>query len=111
MAEKFGLIEASDPQATKTIVTLKRQLTALHGRIEHLQGWLANHSDHKHADLSYELTYATATMDISAEFIADFDSPLSEARVAGNDSQMQSYASAGENNARTAQPVQLTIQA
>jgi hypothetical protein len=75
MAEKFGLIETSDPQADKTIATLKRRLTALHGRIEHLQGWLANHSDHKHADLSYELTYATATMDIADEFIADFEAP------------------------------------
>jgi hypothetical protein len=73
MAEKFGLIETSDLQAYKTIATLKRRLTALHGRIEHLQGFLANHSDHRHADLSYEMTYATATLDIADEFCAEFE--------------------------------------
>jgi hypothetical protein len=79
MAEKFGLIETSDPQADKTIATLKRRLTALHARIEHLQGYLSNHSDHKHADLSYEVTYATATLEIADEFCAEFDEQGEEA--------------------------------
>ena len=71
MAEKMGLIESSDPKAQKTIATLTRQLLALRERIDYLAGWLANHSDHKHADLSYELTYATATADIAEEFCYD----------------------------------------
>lgn len=73
MAEKFGLVETSDPLANKTIATLKRRMKVLHERIEFLQGYLANHSDHKHADLSYEVTYATATLDIANEFCAEFE--------------------------------------
>lgn len=68
MAEKMGLIATSDPKAHKTITKLTRQLLALRERIDYLADWLANHSDHKHADLSYEMTYATATADIAEEF-------------------------------------------
>lgn len=74
MAEKFGLIATSDPQASKAITTLQRRLTVLHERIDFLQSYLANHSDHKHADLTYEVTYATATLDIANEFCAEFES-------------------------------------
>jgi hypothetical protein len=73
MAEKWGLIPTSEPQALKTIATLERRMMVLHGRIEFLQGYLAKHSDHKHADLSYEVTYATATLDIADAFCAEFD--------------------------------------
>lgn len=79
MAEKFGLIATSDPQACKVIATLKRRLLVLHERIEFLQGFLANHSDHKHADLSYEVTYATATLEIADEFCAELDEQGEEA--------------------------------
>ena len=75
MAEKMGLIESSDPKAQKTIATLTRQLLALRERIDHLANWLANHSDHKHADLSYEMTYATATADIAEAFCYDLSEP------------------------------------
>ncbi len=68
MAEKMGLIETSDPTAHKTIATLTRRLQLLRDRVDHLADWLANHSDHKHADLTYELTYARATADIAASF-------------------------------------------
>lgn len=71
MAEKMGLIELSDPKAQKTIATLTRQMLALRERIDYLADWLANHSDHKHADLSYEMTYATATADIAEAFCFD----------------------------------------
>ena len=70
VCEEFGII-ASDLQAEKTIATLTRRLLVLNERVDHLADWLANHSDHKHADLSFELTYATATADIAAEFCAD----------------------------------------
>lgn len=69
--EHLGLIETSDPQAARTIAKLKRQLLALNERVEHLAHWLANHSDHAHANLEYEQTYAVATADIAAEFCAD----------------------------------------
>ena len=43
-------------------------------RIDHLADYMPDHSDHKHANLDYELTYATATADIAAEFVAELDS-------------------------------------
>ena len=78
IAEKMGLIESSDPKAQKTIATLRHQMLTLRERIDHIANWLANHSDHKHADLSYEMTYATATADIAEAFCYD----LSESGVA-----------------------------
>lgn len=71
MAEKFGLVATSDPLAQKTIAMLTRRLHLLRERIDSLADWLVNHSDHKHADLSYELTYANATADIAAEYCAE----------------------------------------
>ena len=73
IAEKMGLVELSDAQAQKTIATLTRRLLVLHERIDHMAYWLANHSDNKHADLSYEQTYATATADIAEEFCAELE--------------------------------------
>ena len=72
VCEQFGII-ASDPQAAKTIATLKRRMEMLRDRIAHLHDYLANHSDHRHADLSYEVAYATACIDLADEFCADFD--------------------------------------
>lgn len=77
IAEKMGLVETSDPQAHKTIAMLKRRLLVLNDRIDHLADWLANNSDHKHADLTYELAYAMASADIAREFCADLvDMPV-----------------------------------
>lgn len=70
VCEQFGII-ASDPKAEKTIATLKRRLMVLRDRIDHLADFLANHSDSKHADLSYEQTYSAASADIAAEFCAE----------------------------------------
>lgn len=70
VCEQFEII-ASDPQAARTIARLKRQLLVLRDRIDHLGNYLTHHSDHDHADLSYELTYITATADIAAEFCVD----------------------------------------
>lgn len=73
MAEKCGLVATSDPTAQRTIATLARRLVLLRDRIDNLGSYLANHSDHKHADLSYECTYATATADIAEEFCVDLN--------------------------------------
>lgn len=70
VCEQFGII-ASDPQAEKTIATITRRLVVLRDRIDHLANYLANHSDSKHADLSFEQTYATATAEIADEFCAE----------------------------------------
>ena len=72
MAEKWGLVESSDPQAQKTIATLERRLRLLSERINHLASYLCLHSDSEHADLRYEQDYANATSDIVDEFCADF---------------------------------------
>ena len=72
VCEEFGII-ASDAQAAKTIATLTRRMLVLRDRIDRLHNFLLNHSDHKHADLSYELTYATATADVADEFCAALD--------------------------------------
>lgn len=83
MAEKFGLIETSDPQSLKTITALKRRLLVLRDRVEHLANFLAIHSDSEHADLSYEQTYATATADIADQFCADLvDTPSQDTATA-----------------------------
>jgi hypothetical protein len=73
VCEKFDPNGTSDPQAAKTIATFTRRLLLLNDRIEHLADYLSNHSDHKHADLKYEMTYADATADIAAEFVADME--------------------------------------
>ena len=72
VCEQFGIV-ASDPQAAKTIATLKRRMCLLRDRIDSLHNYLTNHCDHRHADLSYEVTYATACIDLADEFCAEFD--------------------------------------
>jgi hypothetical protein len=73
MAEKFGLIETSDPRAAKTIATLQRRMVNLRDRIENLADWMARHSDHKHANLTYETTQLQALQDLAREWCHDFD--------------------------------------
>jgi hypothetical protein len=73
MAEKFGLVETSDPQAQKTITMLSRRMMALRDRIVYLSEWMAKHSDHKHADLSFEMTQINALEDVATEWCMDFD--------------------------------------
>ena len=72
IAEKMGLIATSDPQALKTIAALQRRMILLSDRIGNLHNYLVNHSDHRHADLTYEVTYANATADMADEFCAEF---------------------------------------
>lgn len=72
ICERFGLV-APDHKAAKTIAMLQRRLLVLSDRIDTLASYITDHSDHKHADLSYEMTYATASADIAAEFVAELD--------------------------------------
>ena len=73
VCEQFGII-TSDPQAAKTIATLQRRMVGLRERIDDLADWMAKHSDHRHADLSYETTQLDALLDLAGEWCADFDS-------------------------------------
>ena len=72
VCEQFGII-ASDPQAAKTIATLQRRMMGLRDRINGLSEWMAEHSDHKHADLTYETTQLQALQDLAREWCHDFD--------------------------------------
>ena len=78
LAEKFGLIETSDPTAQKTIATLQRRMVALRDRIENVADWMTKYSDHKHADLSHETTQLDAMADLAREWCHDFDNEESE---------------------------------
>lgn len=82
MAEKMGLVPSSDLLAAKTIATLQRRMTALRDRIERLAEWMAQHSDHQHADLSHETTQLDAMADLAREWCCDFDE--SEQRAPGS---------------------------
>lgn len=73
LAEKLGMVAVTDPQGKRAVATLTRRLNVLHGRIDHLANWLATHSDHEHADLTYETTYARATADIADEYCEGLD--------------------------------------
>ena len=77
VCEQFGII-ASDPQAAKTIATLQRRMVGLRERIDDLVDWMAKHSDHAHADLSYETTQLRALQDLAGEWCADFEEGLPE---------------------------------
>ena len=72
VCEQFGII-ASDPTAATTLAMLTRRLESLSSRVHFLADYLANNSDHKHADLDYETTYARATSDIAYEFCLELD--------------------------------------
>lgn len=65
MAEKFGLIETSDPQAAKTIATLTRRLHLLRDRVKHLADAMTTNPSKCQQD------YAQATADIAGEFCAE----------------------------------------
>lgn len=75
ICEELGIMPA-DREAAKTIATLQRRLAVLTERIDHLAGYLIEHSDSKHANLSYEQDYAHATYEIAKEFVAEFSNPI-----------------------------------
>ena len=80
---------ASDPQAAKTIGTLQRRMVALRDRIDRLAYWMAKHSDHAHADLSFETTQLQALQDLAGEWCADFDSEQAGPVVQSDTTQAQ----------------------
>lgn len=85
IAELMGIVKAApDGESQKTIATLTRRLNLLRDRIDFLADWLANNSDHEHADLDYETTYARATSDIAEEFCADLMDTVTPGNAACN---------------------------
>ena len=72
VCEQFDII-ASDMQAANTIATLQRRMVGLRDRIDALADWVARHSNHDHADLSYEVTQLQALQDLAGEWCTEFD--------------------------------------
>ena len=66
-------LTASDPKAAHDIATLQRRMMALRGRIDNLADWMEKFSDHKHADLTYEMTQLHALQDLACEWCHDLD--------------------------------------
>ncbi|MFM9921893.1 hypothetical protein VLK31_02780 [Variovorax sp. H27-G14] len=81
-ADTLAAMRRQHTDAVRVVLTLKRRILALGRRINHLGEWLCTQSDSEHADLSYEMDYATATAVICEEFCADLDDLVS---VASND--------------------------
>lgn len=71
MCKRASIASDRDREAQQTIAALKRRLKVLAERIEYLRHHLANCSDSKHADLTFEQDYALATAQIAAEFLAE----------------------------------------
>lgn len=75
ICEHFQIIEGGDEAAAREIAALKRRMVVLRDRLLDLHGYMCRYSDHKHADLTYEVTNLTALVDIAAEWCADFEEP------------------------------------
>lgn len=75
LCEHFGLMTA-DPQAERAITTLQRRMLVLRDRIDDLGHYMANFSDHKHADLSHEMNTINMLAELADEWCTDFqDTP------------------------------------
>lgn len=77
VCQHFGLI-AGDGEAQKAIRTLQRRLVALDDRIQGLLRYMADCSDHDHADLSSEMERLQALADLSGEWIAEMQDAADE---------------------------------
>ena len=77
VCQHFGLI-AADAQAQKAIRTLQRRLLALDDRIQGLLRYMADCSDHDHADLTTEMERLRALADLSGEWIAEMQDVAEE---------------------------------
>ena len=77
VCQHFGLI-AGTGEAQKAIRTLQRRLLALDDRIQGLLCYMADCSDHDHADLSSEMERLRALADLSSEWIAEMQDVAEE---------------------------------
>lgn len=73
ICEHFHVLPVSSPQAQRKLQTMARRLNGLKDRINDLCEYMANHSDHKHADLSYEMVTLNALADLATEWCEDLE--------------------------------------
>lgn len=86
LAEKVGLVPASEPAAAKAIATLERRLRVLRDRIEALGGLINDQAGSTKPEVWGILAHVTATADIAQEFCADMgDVPPVVERERGTD--------------------------
>ena len=77
LAETFGIVKANDAETYRRVATMTRRLRLLADRVQHLNGWLHEHSDTRRADFTYEQTYSQATADLATEFCHGLDERIS----------------------------------
>lgn len=70
-AERFAGMEPVGWMTSQPVKTLARRLRTLAFHIDFLYDYIKHHSDHKHADLSFELVKVTALTEMADEFCAD----------------------------------------
>ena len=70
-AERFAGMEPAGWLTAQPVKTLTRRLRTLAFHIDFLYDYIKNHSDHRHADLSFELVKVTALSEMADEFCAD----------------------------------------
>lgn len=75
-AERFAGMEPVGWVTTQPVKTLTRRLRTLAFHIDFLYDYIKHHSDHKHADLSFELVKVTALTEMADEFCADLPEEL-----------------------------------
>lgn len=72
ICEQFGILPVSTAESAKAIEILRRRLARLNDRIQALRDYMAEHSDHKHADLSYELAQLNTLAELADEWCAEW---------------------------------------
>lgn len=77
ICEKFGIVSTSE-EGEREIAALKRRMVVLRDRIDSLLTYMRDHSDTRHADLSFELVNLVALSDLADEWCADFEQPEEE---------------------------------
>ena len=71
LAEQLDLVEASDPQAQKTIAMLTRRLCKLRDEIRFLSSFMGKYEDGYRDDLRYEIGKADHIFELADEFCVD----------------------------------------
>lgn len=72
ICEHFHILE-SDEGAARNIAALQRRMVVLRDRLLDLHDYMCRFGDHKHANLTQEITSLTALVDLAAEWCADFE--------------------------------------
>ena len=98
-------LTASDPKAAHDIAKLQRRILAMRDRIDNLTDWMEKFSDHKHADLTYEMTQLHALQDMACELCHDLD----DIAIATHNAALTTVDSENKTKCRPAQTAQAEL--